>query len=165
MSLASPPVPGWWHRTWPVVALGVLSVAMWIGRIRNIAGDDSLEGTGRAIRLVLAASFVAGGTAVLAACWQGWQARNWREVTRLEADGWRVGPGLPAWGVRTAAALAAWTAAVWTVRGIGILVDPNHGAGFKAVHTFLMVGSLVVAGTAAWGLRRTWPVAPPSRVS
>lgn len=48
--------------------------------------------------------------------------------------------------------------------GVGILLDPNHDVGFKLVHTALMIGSLVVAGIAAWGLRRTWPVAPPSRV-
>ena len=137
---------------------------MWIGRIRNVVGDDDLTGLGRAIRLVLAVSFVAGGAAVLVACWQGWRFRNWRQVSRREPDGWRVGPGLPAWGVTAATVLAGWTAAVWTVQGIGILVDPNHDTSFKAVHTFLMVGSLVVAGTAGWGLRRSWSVAPPSRV-
>src|SRR5690606_28809916 len=47
MSYTSPSVPGWWHRTWPVVALGVLSIVMWVGRIRNIVGDDDLAGFGR----------------------------------------------------------------------------------------------------------------------
>jgi hypothetical protein len=165
MSFAlSPPLPGWWQRTWPIVALGMLSVAMWTGRIRNILGDESLVGAGRVFRLVLAVSFVTGGVAVLVACWVGWRARNWRQFTRREADGWRVGPGIPTWGASVAAALAAWTGVVWTVQGIGILIDPNHDLGFKVVHTFLMAGSLVVAGTAGWGLRRSWPVAPPTRI-
>lgn len=160
----SPPVPGWWHRTWPFVAIGVLSVAMWSGRIRNIVGDESLGGIGRAVRLAVAVSFVAAGIVVLVACLFGWRSRNWRQVTRREADGWRVGPGVPAWGYRMIVLLCGWTVAVWTVQGIGIIIDPNHDVGFKVVHTVLMVGSLVAAATAAWGLRRTWPVASPSRV-
>jgi len=160
----SSPLPGWWHRTWPLVGLGLLSVAMWTGRIRNIVGDESLVGVGRAFRLVLAVSFVAAGAALLVACRAGWRDRNWRHFARRTAEGWTVGPGLPAWGLTLATGLAGWTAVVWTVQGVGILVDPNHDTGFKVVHTVLMVGSLVVAGTAAWGLRRTWPVAPPTRV-
>jgi hypothetical protein len=147
-----------------MVGLGVLSVAMWTGRIRNVLGDDSLVGVGRAVRLGLAVSFVVAGAALLVACWMGWRARNWRQFTRHTSDGWRVGPGLPAWGISVATGLAAWTATVWAVQGIGILLDPNHDAGFKAIHTVLMAGSLVVAGAAAWGLRRSWPVAPPARV-
>jgi hypothetical protein len=158
------PLPGWWHRTWPLVALGVLSVTMWTGRIRNVLGDDSLVGAGRAVRLALAISFVLGGAALLVACWAGRRARNWRQFAHHAPDGWRIGPGLPDWGARLAGVLAVWTAVVWVVQGVGILVDPNHDVGFKAVHTVLMVGSLVVAGTAAWGLRRSWPVAPPARV-
>lgn len=165
MSLASsPPVPGWWHRTWPVVALGVLSVAMWTGRIRNIVGDEALAGSGRGIRLALAVSFITAGALVLAACWAGRRRPNWRESARWQTGGWRVGPGLPSWGVSAATLLCGWTVLAWTVRGVGILLDPNHDVGFKLVHTVLMIGSLVVAGIAAWGLRRTWPVAPPSRV-
>lgn len=165
MPYTSPPVPGWWHRTWPVVALGVLSIVMWVGRIRNIVGDDDLAGFGRAFRLVLALSFIVGGAVVLAACRQGYRSRNWRVASRREPEGWRVGPGLPAWGIKAAVIVAGWTAVVWTIQGVGILIDPNYDSGFKAVHTFLMVGSLIVAGTAAWGLRRNWPVAPPSRVA
>ncbi len=161
---SSLPIPGWWHRTWPIVGLGVLSVAMWTGRIRNILGDESLHGTGEAVRLVLALSFVVAGVAVLAACSVGYRGRNWRSAARRDPDGWQTGPGVPSWGATLTLVLAGWTIAVWTVQGIGILLDPNHDAGFKAIHTFLMVGSLVVAGTALWGLRRSWPVAPPARV-
>lgn len=166
MSVASSPsIPGWWARTWPIVALGLLSIVMWTGRIRNIMGDESLAGSGRLVRLVLAVSFVVGGIVVLAACWIGRRNRNWREVARLEDHEWRIGPGLPGWGVGAATVLAGWTTAVWLVQGVGILADPNHDTGFKVVHTVLMVGSLIVAATAVWGLRRSWSVASPSRAS
>ncbi len=137
---------------------------MWLGRIRNIVGDDDLTGAGRTFRLVLAVLFIAGGVAVLEACRQGRRDRNWRLASRREPKGWRVGPGLPAWGLRVASLVAGWTAAVWLIQGVTILVDPQYDTGFKAIHTFLMVGSLVVAGVAGWGLRRSWPVAPPARV-
>lgn len=137
---------------------------MWVGRIRNVLGDDDLTGTGQMLRLVLAGSFIVGGVAVLEACRHGRRDRNWRLASRREPEGWRVGPGLPAWGLRAAGLVAAWTAVVWVIQGVSILVDPQYDTGFKAVHTFLMVGSLVVAGVAGWGLRRSWPVAPPSRV-
>jgi hypothetical protein len=61
--------------------------------------------------------------------------------------------------------LVALTVVVWLVQGIGIVVDPNHAVGFKVVHTFLMTGSLVVAGFGAWGLRRSWPVASTTRAT
>ncbi|MGY6499279.1 MAG: hypothetical protein ACXIVQ_00060 [Acidimicrobiales bacterium] len=160
---SSAPVPGWWQRSWPLVGIGLLSIAMWTGRIRNVLADESLVGLGRTVRLVLAVSFVLGGVVVLSACWAGSRARNWRTTTYFHDGEWRVGPGVPAWGRNAATALAGWTVAVWTVQGVGILLDPNHDAGFKAIHTVLMVGSLVVAGVALWGARRSWSVASPSR--
>ncbi len=158
-------VPGWWQRTWPLVALGVLSIAMWSGRIRNVLGDDDLVGFGRVFRLAMAASFVGLGVALLVACWIGSHNRNWRESAHRAADGWRAGAGVPAWGRSVASLLVAYTVVVWLVQGIGIAVDPNHGVGFKVVHSVLAAGSLVVAGFGVWGLRRGWPVAPPSRTS
>lgn len=157
----SSPVPGWWQRSWPLVALGVLSVTMWIGRVRNIVGDDGLDGFGRTFRLAMAVSFIVLGAVLLAACGVGRQNRNWREAAHRAPDGWRVGAGVPEWGLKVARLLVGLTAIVWVVQGVGIGLDPNHEVGFKAVHTFLAVGSLVVAGTAAWGLRRSWPVARP----
>lgn len=138
---------------------------MWIGRIRNVLGDDGLSGVGQAIRLVLSASFVLMGAALLVACAAGRRNRNWREAAHRAEDGWRAGAGVPEWGRSVATVLVGWTTVVWLVQGIGILVDPNHDTGFKAVHTFLMVGALIVAGFGAWGLRRSWPVAPPSRAA
>jgi hypothetical protein len=164
-AVPSSPFPGWWQRTWPLVALGVLSVVMWAGRIRNVLGDEDLVGVGRAVRLVVAIAFVALGVALLVACRVGRQQRNWRRATVLATDGWRVGPGVPAWGRSVAQVLVALTVVVWLVQGIGIVVDPNHAVGFKVVHTFLMTGSLVVAGFGAWGLRRSWPVASTTRAT
>jgi hypothetical protein len=156
-------VPGWWQRTWPLVALGVLSVAMWSGRIRNVLGDDDLVGSGRVLRLAVAVAFVVLGATLLGACWIGSHNRNWREAAHRAADGWRAGAGVPEWGRTVAAVLVALTIVVWVVQGVGIAVDPNHDLGFKAVHTVLATGSLVVAGFGTWGLRRSWAVAPPSR--
>jgi hypothetical protein len=161
----SSPFPGWWQRTWPLVALGVLSVVMWTGRIRNVVGDEDLEGLGRVVRIVVAVAFVALGVALLVACRIGRQQRNWRRATVLAADGWRVGAGVPSWGRTVAEVLVALTVAVWLVQGFVILLDPNYGVGFKVVHTFLMIGSLVVAGFGMWGLRRSWRVAATTRAT
>lgn len=161
----SSPFPGWWQRTWPLVALGVLSVVMWTGRIRNIVGDDDLEGIGRFVRLAVAVAFVGFGVAMLVACWVGRQQRNWRRATVLATDGWRVGPGVPSWGRTVAQVLIALTVVVWLVQGVGIIIDPHHEVGFKVVHTFLMTGSLVVAAFGVWGLRRSWPVAATTRAT
>lgn len=162
---SSTPVPGWWQRSWPLVGIGLLSIAMWTGRIRNVLADESLVGLGRSVRLALALSFVIGGVVVLVACRVGSRSRNWRATTSHDGGEWRIGPGVPDWGQVAVRVLAAWTVVVWSVQGIGILVDPNHDAGFKAIHTTLMVGSLVVAGTALWGVRRSWSVASPSRAA
>jgi len=161
----SSPFPGWWQRTWPLVALGVLSIVMWTGRIRNVVGDEDLEGAGRVVRLLVAVAFVGLGIALLVACGIGRQQRNWRRATVLAADGWRVGPGVPSWGRTVAQVLVALTIAVWLVQGFVILLDPNYGVGFKVVHTFLMTGSLVVAGFGIWGLRRSWRVAATTRAT
>lgn len=147
------------------MALGLLSVTMWTGRIRNVLGDPDLGGFGLVVRLTMSVAFVGLGGALLVACWVGRQHRNWRRATVLAADGWRVGPGVPAWGRTVAQALIALTVVVWLVQGIGIAVDPNHDLGFKVVHTVLMTGSLVVAAFGVWGLRRSWPVAATTRAT
>jgi hypothetical protein len=163
--VASSPFPGWWQRTWPLVALGVLSVVMWAGRVRNVVGDDDLTGVGRTVRLLVSVAFVGLGVALLVACRIGRQQRNWRRATALAADGWRVGPGVPAWGRTVAQVLIGLTVVVWLVQGIGIIADPDHEVGFKLVHTFLMTGSLVVAGFGVWGLQRSWRVAATTRAT
>lgn len=147
------------------MALGLLSVTMWSGRIRNVLGDPDLVGVGLGVRLLMSLAFVGLGVALLVACWVGRQHRNWRRATVLAADGWRVGPGVPSWGRTVAQVLVALTVVVWLVQGIGIVLDPHHDLGFKAIHTVLMAGALVVAGFGVWGLRRSWPVAATTRAT
>jgi len=112
----------------PVLALIGWTLVVWVGRIRNIVADDDLSGLGRAWRLGAAGFFVAMGLVVLLA----W----WRRSSQA-----RVLLGV----------LAAWTVGWWSVRGIGILLDPNHAAGFKVVHTILMIVSI---GLAMWAWAR-----------
>ena len=52
---------------WPLLALGAWSVLSWVGRVRNILGDAGLDAGQRAVWLVPAVVFVAGGAACLAA--------------------------------------------------------------------------------------------------
>lgn len=53
-------------------------------------------------------------------------------------------------GGRLVGVLIAWTVGYWLVRGGGILLDDDHDAGFKAIHTVLMVVSI---GLAMWAWR------------
>ena len=47
----------------------------------------------------------------------------------------------------------AWTVGYWLIRGIGILIDGDYSAGFKAVHTVLMAVSLTLSVLTARQLR------------
>ena len=95
---------------------------VWISRIRNILDDDDLSGAGRAWRLGAAALFVVLAAVVLVA-----RRRRSPRATALLAG------------------LVVWTIGWWAIRGIGILVDGNHDAGFKLVHTILMIVSIALA--------------------
>lgn len=136
---------------------------MWVGRIRNVMSADSLHGLGLIFRLAMSLLFVGLGTVLLVSCWIGRKQRNWREFAKRTSEGWRVRAGVPEWGRQLAVTLIAITTLVWLVQGVGIMFDSSHTLSFKMIHTFLMVGSLIVAGTAGWGLRRSWPVVNSSR--
>ncbi len=63
--------------------------------------------------------------------------------------GWRVcvvavfvGLSLAATTGRLVGALVWWTVGFWLVRGGGILIDGSYDAGFKLIHTALMVVSI-----------------------
>jgi hypothetical protein len=102
---------------WPAVVLGLWSIVVWVGRLRNIAADDQLD----LVASLLPLSFVAGGAAVI--------------VLSL------------VWGRALCPAvlvLASWTIAVWVVRVTAILLA-DHDAGFKAVHAVLAVVSFGLA--------------------
>ena len=104
--------------TAPLVLAG-WTLLVWAGRIRNAISGDEGAGT-----VVLAATFVALGGAVLA-------SRG------------RSGP--------LVLALAAWTAAVWAVRIVDIAAFSERSAGFVAVHAVLAAVSIALAW---WAVRR-----------
>ncbi len=104
---------------------------MWSSRIRNVLADDGLTNLGTAWRVGAAIAFIVGGIAVA--------------VGMLTRSTWLRPVTL---------ALVVWTVGWWLIRGIGILLDSNHDAGFKAIHTVLMVTSLAIAGWAfSWHRR------------
>ena len=104
---------------------------MWSSRIRNVLADDGLTSFGTAWRVGAAVAFIVGGVAVAVGM-----------VTRSH------------WLRPTVFVLIAWTVTWWLIRGIGILLDSNHDAGFKAIHTALMLTSLAIAGWALVWHRR-----------
>lgn len=114
---------------WWIAPLVAWTLFLWSSRIRNVVQNDDLDGFGLAWRLGAAAVFLVLG--LLAGLWL-----------------WRGRPG--AW---TLGALASWTIVYWAVRGTGIMLDSNHGAGFKLVHAVLMAVSFGVVIAAARGVR------------
>lgn len=111
----------------PVLALVGWTLFVWVTRMNNIVHDDDLSTGGMAWRLGAAAIFVALAVAV---------------AVSLRLAPTRMAPIL---GV-----LVVWTVGWWLVRGVGILLD-DHDAGFKVVHTILM---LVSIGVAMWAWQR-----------
>jgi hypothetical protein len=107
----------------PIVLAG-WTVFVWTTRIRNIVTDDSLTGSDRAGRLVLAGSFTVLAAVVI-----------WAWVQRSAAL--RVSVLL----------LSGWTVGVWVARTIGI-AGGDHSAGFVAVHVVLAVVSVALAALA-----------------
>lgn len=105
-------------------AFAAWTVFVWGTRISNILDDGGTEGGARALDLAVAGGLTLLGLAVAVATWR-------RQ---------------PAWALP---ALVVATAAVWTVRTPIILLDPDHGAAFKAVHAALAVVSLALAA-GAW---------------
>lgn len=93
---------------------------MWVGRLRNIAADDTLDGWGLAWRTVLAATFV--GLAL---------ALTYALLRRSSATRY------------AALALAGFGIAVWAVRGIDIVLG-DHSVGFIAVHMVLALVTIVL---------------------
>lgn len=107
----------------PAVALAAWTLFVWIGRVRNIVADDSLSGSGLAIRLALALTFVILAAALAVALL--------RFVSFARARGYRHSRQI-------ATVLAGFGIVVWLIRGSDILLD-SHEVGFKIVHTVLAV--------------------------
>lgn len=99
------------------------TVFLWLSRLRNVLSNDDLTSGGRAVRVGVVVIFV--GLAAAGAV--------------------GVRKHLP----KLVAAFLAWTVGYWLIRGIGILIDGDYSVGFKAVHTVLMLISLILAGLAA----------------
>lgn len=99
------------------------TLVLWLSRLRNVLGNDELSSGGRAIRVAVVVIFVslAGFTAVAV------------RTKRLQL----------------VALLLVWTVGYWLFRGIGILLDGEYSAGFKVVHTVLMVISLTLSALTA----------------
>lgn len=113
-----------------VYAFAAWTLFVWTTRVRNIAEDD-----GSVLDLVLAAVLAVLGLAVVLAAW--------RARARLA----------PVLAVAVVATLVAWA-----LRTPMILLDPEWGAAFKAVHTALAVVSVGLA-LVAWRTTRYWPLA------
>ena len=98
---------------------------VWVGRIRNIVGDDTLADGDRAWGTVVAILFL-----VLAAVTATLPLGLWHRR--------------PLGSTRLVAIFCLWTIAFWSVRGAGLLLG-DHEAGFKVVHTVLAGVSIALA--------------------
>lgn len=101
------------------------TAVVWVGRIRNVVGDDVLSGGARAWRIVVAVVFL-----VLAALLATVALGRWHRR--------------PLGSTRLVAMFCLWTIVFWAVRGGGLLFA-DHDAGFKVVHTILAVTSIGLA--------------------
>ncbi|MEC9449074.1 MAG: hypothetical protein VX857_01955 [Actinomycetota bacterium] len=102
------------------------TAVVWVGRIRNVVGDDELTAGARTWRLIVAIAFL-----VLAAL-----------VATLPLGLWHR---RPLGSTRLVAVFCLWTIVFWTVRGGGLLFA-DHDVGFKMVHTALALASIGLAG-------------------
>jgi len=98
---------------------------VWVGRIRNLVGNDTLTDGGRGWGLVVAVLFL-----VLAAV-----------AATLPLGLWHR---RPLGSTRLVAIFCLWTIAFWSVRGAGLLLA-DHAVGFKFVHTVLAGVSIGLA--------------------
>lgn len=101
------------------------TLAVWVGRIRNIWSDEDLDTAGQLGRSLLALSFVLGAVLVVVAVWRA----------------------APATLLKVVGAVAVWTAAVWVVRSVDIVIG-DWGVGFKLVHSALAMVSIALAAAA-----------------
>ena len=98
---------------------------VWVGRIRNTVGDDTLADGDRAWGTVVAILFL-----VLAAVTATLPLGLWHRR--------------PLGSTRLVAIFCLWTIAFWGVRGAGLLLA-DHEVGFKVVHTVLAGVSIGLA--------------------
>jgi hypothetical protein len=118
-------------RSASVWAFLLVTLLVWVGRIRNAVGDASLDGSGRVGPLTLSASFV-----VLALVAGGLLVASHRRHS--------LGRG----AARAVGVLAVWTIGVWIVRAVDIALLGDHEVGFVVVHLVLAAVSVVLAALA-----------------
>jgi len=105
--------------------LVAVTVVVWVVRVVNVFGDDSLSGSARLWRLLVAGCFLvfAGlAVAVLSGRWAGHRLGSTRLV----------------------AMFCLWTMVFWAVRSIGILLG-DYDTEFTLVHVLLALVSVGVA--------------------
>ena len=108
-----------------VCVLVAVTVVVWVVRVVNVFGDDSLSGSARLWRLLVAGCFLvfAGlAVAVLSGRWAGHRLGSTRLV----------------------AMFCLWTMVFWAVRSIGIL-HGDYDTEFTLVHVLLALVSVGVA--------------------
>ena len=108
-----------------VCVLVAVTVVVWVVRVVNVFGDDSLSGSARLWRLLVAGCFLvfAGlAVAVLSGRWAGHRLGSTRLV----------------------AMFCLWTMVFWAVRSIGILLG-DYDTEFPLVHVLLALVSVGVA--------------------
>ena len=108
-----------------VCVLVAITVVVWVVRVVNVFGDDSLSGSARLWRLLVAGCFLvfAGlAVAVLSGRWAGHRLGSTRLV----------------------AMFCLWTMVFWAVRSIGILLG-DYDTEFTLVHVLLAMVSVGVA--------------------
>lgn len=108
-----------------VCVLVAITVVVWVVRVVNVFGDDSLSGSARLWRLLVAGCFLA-FAGLAAVVLSGWWA------------GHRLG------STRLVAMFCLWTMVFWAVRSIGILLG-DYDTEFTLVHVLLAVVSVGVA--------------------
>ena len=114
-------------RLW-VSPLVVWTLAVWISRARNVLNNDELDGWSTGWRMGAVGVFVLLGLACAS-----WLIR-----------------GRP--GQLSLVMLSVWSVGFWLIRGFGILLDSDYSAGFKFVHTLLMLATLGVVAVAWVGV-------------
>ena len=105
--------------------LVAVTVVVWVVRVVNVFGDDSLSGSARLWRLLVAGCFLvfAGlAVAMLSGRWAGHRLGSTRLV----------------------AMFCLWTMVFWAVRSIGILLG-DYDTEFTLVHVLLALVSVGVA--------------------
>jgi len=108
-----------------VCVLVAVTVVVWVVRVVNVFGDDSLSGSARLWRLLVAGCFLvfAGlAVAVLSGRWAGHRLGSTRLV----------------------AMFCLWTMVFWAVRSIGIVLG-DYDTEFTLVHVLLALVSVGVA--------------------